>query len=232
MYKPMITLIAATALLAGCTASAHPWAPQHQSVLGQAGKPLALAAARPAMSAQALEKDRRPAGPTQSAMDDLTFMKMVDLDRNGQLAFEEFALLGIFPAIGYGIKVQPVQPTLEDIQRKVFHDFDKNDDNKLGTREFKELGATISSFLSYKSLEEVVILIDMNEDGALTVREWKLLGIFGVHRKAADKGPRPLAEWVMDTFDRLDTNNDGQLKEKEQRMVWQTMWYDGKPWLQ
>lgn len=214
MYKPLITLLAAGALLAGC------------------GKPLPMAAVGAhAGQVQAVAKDRRPVGPTQSAMDDMTFMKMVDLDKSGTLAFEEFALLGIFPAIGYGIKVQPTHPTLEDVQRKVFHDFDKNDDGKLNTREFKELGATISSFVSYKSLEEVVILIDMNEDSALTLREWKMLGVFGVHRKTADKGPKSLIDWLAGTFDRLDTNNDGQLKEKEQRMVWQTMWWDGKPWL-
>ncbi len=214
MYKPLITMLAATALLAGC------------------GKPMPTSSAgTKAGPVQALKQDRRPAGPTQSAMDDMTFMKMVDLDHNGALEFEEFGLLGIFPAIGYGIKVQPTHPTLEDVQRKVFHDFDKNDDNKLNTREFKELGATISSFVTYKSIEEVVILMDMNEDNALTLREWKLLGVFGVHRKTADKGPKSLNEWLTETFDRLDTNNDGQLKEKEQRMVWQTMWWDGKPWL-
>lgn len=214
MYKPLITLLAAGALLAGC------------------GKPLPMTAVgAKAGQAQALKQDRRPAGPSQSAMDDMTFMKMVDLDKNASLDFEEFTLLGIFPAIGYGIKVQPTQPTLEDVQRKVFHDFDKNDDNKLNTREFKELGATISSFVSYKSLEEVTILIDMNEDSILSPREWKMLGVFGVHRKTADKSPKSLNDWLSETFDHLDTNNDGQLKEKEQRMVWQTMWWDGKPWL-
>lgn len=215
MTKPLISLLAACAMLAGCAKAL----PTH-------------AGAQAAGAVQALKQDRRPAGPTQSAMDDMTFMKMVDLDRSGTLDFEEFNLLGIFPAIGYGIKVQPTHPTLEDVQRKVFHDFDKNDDNALNVREFKELGATISSFTTYKSLEEVVILIDMNEDGVLTLREWKLLGVFGVARKSADKAPRALGDWLSDTFDRLDTNNDGQLKEKEQRMVWQTMWWDGKPWLQ
>ena len=214
MNKPLIMMLAAASLLAGC-AKALP--------LGAVGKAAA--------QAQALKQDRRPAGPTQSAMDDMTFMKMVDLDKSGTLDFEEFNLLGIFPAVGYGIKVQPTHPTLEDVQRKVFHDFDKNDDNKLNAREFKELGATISSFVSYKSIEEVVILIDMNEDGALTLREWKHLGVFGVTRKTADKAPKPLNDWLSETFDKLDTNNDGQLKEKEQRMVWQTMWWDGKPWL-
>lgn len=215
MNKPLITLLAAVALLAGCAKSL----PMTATGLN-------------AGQAQVLKKDRRPEGPSQSAMDDLTFMKMVDLDASATLDFEEFNLLGIFPAVGYGIKVQPTHPTLEDVQRKVFHDFDKNDDNKLNAREFKELGATIASFVSYKSIEEVVILIDMNEDGALTLREWKLLGVFGVTRKTAEKAPRPLNDWLSDTFDRLDANNDGKLAEKEQRMVWQTMWWDGKPWLQ
>lgn len=214
MNKPLITLLAAAALLAGCAKSLP------LTAVGQAAGP-----------AQALKQDRRPTGLRQSAMDDLTFMKMVDLDRSASLSFEEFNLLGVFPAVGYGIKIQPTHPTLEDVQRKVFHDFDKNDDGKLNTREFKELGATIASFVSYKSIEEIVILIDMNEDNALTLREWKLLGVFGVHRKTADKHPKALTEWLSDTFDRLDTNNDGKLAEKEQRMVWQTMWWDGKPWL-